>query len=298
MLGWSVIIALLAGLITVGRGNNWALPVAMLVVLVFSIAFPVFFLYTLRKNPKPIRIGLVGLPGSGKTVFLSVLFYEIQSHGGDDISFQPYGRETIEEVTRNINILVSGKWLPRTESDVVFPFRANARIPGGLFPRRYTVEIGDYAGEHIHEFDSTSEQWLHRTKYFAYIADSDILFLAVDGEKLIKGNPLQTEQMLNNLIAAIQVLLDEKGVKFSRKTTMPVAVLILKADCMEQTKDSEIFALKKIKRLLAICENRCYKSQAFFVSSVGSVDDQGNPTQKINPINICDPITWALNSIR
>jgi len=292
-----LVASVVLGIILIIKANNELTMRAFSIVLgSLILVYLSFFVGTLKKNPTSLRIGLVGLPGSGKTVFLSVLFNEIQVQQKDRVEFQPYGRETIEEVARNLNILASGQWLPPTESGVVFPFRANVRVTGGLFPKRYTVEIGDYAGEHTKEFDSSSEQWLHRTKYFEYIIDSDVLFLAIDGETLIESSTSETERMQNNLVAALQVLLEKKGVQPGRKTSMPIAVLILKADRLK-TKEVEDFSTAKIDRILTICKNRCLKSEVFFVSSVGSVTEGGSPPKEIHPVNVCEPMIWAMRAV-
>jgi hypothetical protein len=277
--------------------NRWVMMTMTFAFAIMISTFLSFFLRTLQKNPTPLRIGLVGLPGSGKTVYLSVLFHEIQAREDDGMSFQPYGVETVEEVTKNINTLTRGQWLPSTEPGAVFPFRANARVAGGLLPRRYTVEIGDYAGEHMKELDPTADEWLHRTKYFEYLSGADILLLAVDGERLVRDEPAKSEQMLNHIIASFQVLLDAKGLQPGRRTEMPVAVLVLKADLITGKEDARHDIERRLGRLLSLCRNRCHKSEVFFVSAVGHVGDDGAPPPELRPERVCDPVIWAIRSV-
>jgi GTPase SAR1 family protein len=277
--------------------NRWVMMTMTAVLAIMISAFLSFFLRTLQKNPTPLRIGLVGLPGSGKTVYLSVLFHEIQAREDDAISFQPYGAETVEAVTRNINSLTRGEWLPSTDRGSVFPFRANARVAGGFLPRRYTVEIGDYAGEHMKELDPTTEEWLHRTKYFEYLTGADVLLLAIDGERLVRDEPSRSEQMLNHIIASFQVLLDAKGLQPGRRTEMPVAILVLKADLITSKEGTIDDVVRRLARLSSLCGNRCQRSKIFFVSAVGHVGENGAPPSELRPEHVCDPVIWALRSV-
>jgi hypothetical protein len=280
--------------------------------------FLFYFFMTLQRNPTSLRIALVGLPGSGKTVFLSVLFHELPLFRDGKIAFQPYGIETIEEVARNLDILASGGWPPRTGAVQVFPFRANARVVSRFIPHRYTLEIGDYAGEHTKDFASTAGAWLHRTKFFGYVIDSDVLFLAVDGQTLARGSLLELQKMQNNLIAALQVFLDQRGVGPGKKTSIPVAVLVLKGDCLVRTTtkthtegadtisslEENVYFLKgmdlvegSLHDLLSLCKNRCRNTHAFLISAVGSVKDDGSPPPQIEPMYVCAPMLWALRHL-
>jgi len=269
-----------------------------------SSLFIGFALRTLQENPTPLQVALVGGPRSGKTVFLSVLFNELQVAKTDRISFQPYGRETIEMVGENINCLNAGQWLVPTTKDSVFFFRANAIVGRSLLSKKFTVEIGDYAGERIDEFDSSSEEWLHRTEYFKYAVGCDIIFLAIDAEKLAFAPPSVTARMENQLVAAFQVLLDEKGVVPNERMRAPVALLILKSDLLPRDEsnfrremgqvDSSVGAFPAMARLISLCEKRCRSFKVFLVSAVGHLDKGGVPPQFLEPTGVTDPMIWAL----
>ncbi|MFV1977220.1 MAG: hypothetical protein ACC651_15875, partial [Candidatus Scalindua sp.] len=219
-----------------------------------------------------------------------------QLHEANTVAFQPYGRDTIEEVEKNIRTLQSGKWLKPTNTESVFYFRANAHVRGGFFEKKYTVEIGDYAGEKSKEFDSSSDEWLHKTDYFKYVITSDIILLAIDGALIADKDNSGLNDTQSALIAAMQVLLDEKGINLDSQLEVPVAILILKSDLLPEGYDPLEYG--HFNRLFSLCEKRCRYFNSFKVSSIGSVDEKGNPTKHLLPKNVAEPMVWALRIIR
>ncbi len=259
-------------------------------------AYVSFFLRTLNKNPTTVKVAIVGQPLSGKTVYLSVLFNELLTHKEESIVFQAYGIETIEQVEKNIKRLQGGSWLKPTLASSTFYFRANAILRKGLFSPKYTVEIGDYAGEKSKEFDSRSNEWLHKTEYFKYVITSDIILLAVDGAILNDGKQSHIEEIQSTLVAAIQVLLDEKGLSVDSELNIPVALLIMKSDLLP---DEIINSIEDLfSRLINLCTNRIRNFKIFTVSSVGELNIGGTPPHKINPQNVVAPMVWGLRKIR
>lgn len=268
---------------------------------VIITTFSSYLVTTLNKNPTPLKVAVLGPPKAGKTVFLTILFDRIQVLKTNRISFQPYGRETIEYVRGNLNTLSTGYWLKPTSQDSVFFFRANATISAGFFKKKYTVEIGDYAGERVEEFDSTSEEWLHRTEFFKYVIGCDAVILAADGARILGAikseEKSELQKMENSLIAALQVLIDERGVSADQRLKMPVALVILKADLLISQDISFESAMEEIGRLDTLCQKKCRYYEKFFVSAIGQVSQNDIPSTRIEPINVCDPMVWILSHI-
>lgn len=258
--------------------------------------FLTVFIRTLTKNPATLRVALLGDKGSGKTVYLTVLFHELELLSTGYISFQPYGAETIEMVHSNLNILASGDWLPPTPTGTVFIFRANAKIGGGLFMKRYTIDFGDYAGEHTGEFDSKDERWLHKTEYFDYVIGADAIFLAIDALRIIKGTRVDIERMQNRLIAAFQVLLTQKRITIERKIKIPICLLVMKSDLLKGLSQDDF--LTRIQTLTKVCRSRCQSFKIFFVSSVGKLGQKGSPPEVLQPNNVTEPMIWTLRNVR
>lgn len=279
------------------RESKWLMAILGVIIGALSSFYLAFFIRTLTKHPATIKAALVGDTGSGKTVFLTIMFRELQLSEEEKIAFQPYGRETIEYVASNLNILASRKWLLPTKEESLFTFRANAKIQAWLFDKRYTIEIGDYAGEHIEEFHSSSERWLHRTEYFDYVVGADIVLFVVDSEKYRHHNDSAVKNMQNQLIAAFQVLIDDKGLPPDRQLEIPVCLLVLKADVLDSVEVDEGCVLDSLEQLIRICRDRCRFFEIFFISAVGSVDNKGKPPEKILPRNITSPMFWSLKRV-
>jgi len=265
--------------------------------------FAVFLGYVYRlleANPATFKLSILGFPYAGKTVYLTLLFNQLISTKQEDIQFAPYGQETIEQVLRDLNTLSSGIWLPPTQPGTVFYYRANAVIGGQRIPfltQRFKLEIGDYAGEHIDEFDPSSELWLHKSDYFNDVVNSDGILLALDVDYLISRQITEIGKLQNVFIAAIQVLAEKKGIDVSKKLKTPVALLFLKTDLIFERGITEEMLLDSIPRLLNVCENTFEKFTVFFVSSVGEVSKTGDPPEVIRPLGVVEPLIWMLNLV-
>ncbi|TOG40266.1 hypothetical protein CGJ01_23695, partial [Vibrio parahaemolyticus] len=167
------------------------------------------------------RAFVIGQPRAGKTVYLSVLFDELQRLSNSNVSFQQYGSDTVERVNENMETLSSGKWVPSTHVNTAFYYRARASVGKGFFQSKYTLEVGDYAGEHIDEFDTASDMWLHKSEYFKYALSSDALVFCIDGEVLKSKNKEKIQSSQTMLIGAFQMLLSEKTKAAHERLNIP-----------------------------------------------------------------------------
>jgi hypothetical protein len=254
---------------------------------------------TFQRNPATLRFSMLGFPRSGKTVYLTVLFDQLAQTVDAGISFRPYGSETIEAVNSNLMTLRRGKWIPATPINTVFFYRANVLLGSGLLSRKYTLEIGDYAGEHIEEFNSGNEKWLHKTEYFKYVVDSDAVFMAVDIELVLSDDSERIREVEAALIAAMQVLLDRKGVVPGNKLRTPVALVLLKCDLMPNLLDSPMDdePPAALFRLTTFCKTSCQNFKLFYVSSVGTVMPDGTPPRNLHPFGVTRPVIWTLRHL-
>ncbi|WP_444926410.1 hypothetical protein ACJJI4_21445 [Microbulbifer sp. TRSA002] len=262
------------------------------------VAFYVsFIMRSLSKNPTPLRAFLIGQPRAGKTVYLSVLFDELQRHSSSSIDFQQYGTETVERVNSNLQTLNKGSWVPQTSLNTAFYYRARASVGSGIFRSKYTLEVGDYAGEHIEEFDSSSEMWLHKTDYFKYAIASDSLLFCIDGEDLVEKNIEKIEDSQTMLLAAFQMLLSEKTSHAGKKLNIPICLIVLKSDLFESDEQIDSLLEEYYYRLRELMKSKAQEFKEFYVSSVGKTID-GKPPSKIKPKHVVDPFIWLLKHSR
>ncbi|WP_429234835.1 TRAFAC clade GTPase domain-containing protein [Aeromonas salmonicida] len=263
-----------------------------------TIALYVSFIFkSLNKNPTPLRVFVIGQPRTGKTVYLSVLFDELQRHSSNNIDFQPYGSETVEKVNSNLQTLNKGSWVPRTEVNTAFYYRARASVGTGIFKNNYTLEVGDYAGEHIEEFNSSSEMWLHKTDYFKYALASDALLFCIDGEILLKEDRNKIESSQAILLAAFQMLLSEKTINAGSKLKLPIGLVVLKSDLFTSEEQLTTLLEEYYYRLRGLINSKAMNYKEFYISSVGETNN-GMPPLQLRPKRVVEPFIWLLKNSR
>ena len=256
------------------------------------------FVRVLNKNPEPLKVGIIGQQNAGKTVYLTILFRELSSYISHNISFQPYGTETIDNVTKNLNMLTTGKWLPKTTKGPVDPFLANLKIGQSMFSKKYTLEINDYAGEHTEELDNTNEKYQYKTDYLKYLVQADGLFIAVDGQKICEKKESQIYEMIHVLVANLQVTFNEKGVFAGETSKIPIAILILKSDLLSYHSITRDEVFTNIKHLWNVCSKLSKKVEVFFVSAVGEIQKDGSPPTTLKPKEVVYPAVWLTSNIK
>jgi hypothetical protein len=261
------------------------------VVLVAAWLGITFFAVRLfRRHPSTFTVAVLGFPNTGKTVFITTLFDQLQQGRSKHLHLTPYGLDTVEEVTRNLNVLSKGMWLPRTAVGNVFFFRAVATARD-LMVSRLKLEIGDFAGEDIGELQPSSERWLHKSDYFKYVVDADAIMLAIDGGSLTSDRRDGADQIVNAFVAAVQIIADYKGATGERRLRTPIALLVMKSDLFDEQRRGQI--ADRLRRLTAVCEGRCRQFKMFFVSSTGPLED-GNPPVAPHPESVVEPLEWAV----
>lgn len=280
-----------------GISSTQTLIIMSLTLLMTFVSFGTQLIATQLANPTSLTISLLGYPNSGKTVFLTVLFNELATKVFPGFVFSPYGSETIEKVTEDLNQLMQGKWLPPTPPDMLFFYRANATSGTEIFKRKLKIEIGDYAGEHFETFEEKSEnQWLHKSSYFKYVIQSDVILLAIDSNVVLNENNSRTSVIENGMLAAMQLLVSEKGVDISRKMKTPVALLLTKSDLIPEKLKPGVE--RKLSRLITYCLSHCQDFKIFWVSSVGELVVDNQLIGTITPNGVVEPILWAIKRTR
>lgn len=269
-----------------------------LVMVSFIVLLPLALLVAnlFITHPTSLVISMLGFKDYGKTVYLTVLFNKLTVNQFQHIAFSQYGSETIERITDNLNTLSRREWLPPTIAGEIFPFRANAHLRKGLTRRAYKIEIGDFAGEHMGEFDTANERYLHKTKYFKYVVQSDAIFAVVDMSRIIKGSRSKAEAIQNSFKSALQMLFLEKGVPTDKKMSAPVALILTKTDLCGFEMAVDIFKTK-MPELVSLCQKRCENFEIFPVSSVGEVGSRGQPPGRLNPYGVIEPLIWILEKM-
>jgi hypothetical protein len=284
-------------------------------ISILAVALGVLSIWsTFQQHPSLILISIIGLPQSGKTVFLSVLFDLLKSKKIDGITYSAYGTETLEEGRSNLILLKSNKGLRQTAISYVFPFRAIASLKSGLNRKKFKIEIDDYSGEFSQEISDV--ELIRKSEFFHYVEKSNILFIAIDGDiilnSIINYDPSQTNSIENLYIGALELIREEKDIPLDKKMKTPVAIIFMKCDLFyPYFKSIEDLAIngnsvtkwepkhkailtQSIQRLIDYCDRNLSNHQIFFTSAVGNLDEN-YPPSVLNPENITEPISWAMH---
>ena len=254
----------------------------------------------LFKTPTTLTLSLLGLPHSGKTVYLTVLFRELLIHGNLP-GFSLYGEETIERVQEDYKSLQLSHWLPATDimGSNVFYYRAIVNSTGMIPKPRYKLEIADYAGEYLESELVSNHSFLHRTKYFKYVLDSDIIFPIIDMEKFAKNGRDYVIEVEQSIVAAFDIIRQNKTSIGKCKT--PVCLLFLKSDCIHSTNSKEADILKVFNNILSYFSRHYFNFEKFFVSAISPEPFDTNEVgwgKNLTPDNVIQPLEWALRVVR
>lgn len=281
---------------------NNVIIILFLIILVLSLIIAItLYNRTTTDYPRALSIALVGPPNAGKTVYLTMLYKELETKEIQGLSFAPYGSRTIEVVGQNLTCMQQGEFPPPTPMESSFRYEAVASFSRRFTTQKYRIQISDYAGEHLKEFNNADEMWLHRTNYFDYVVSADALLFMLDCEMLLNrdfssGDPIP--YLENIFVATVHTFIEKRRDDPTKPSDVPVALLFSKSDLLESTQDIEKVT-SRVSRLLSVCKKRFRYFRYFFVSSVGLVpelNDQGHPIPppELEPIGVVEPLIWLL----
>ena len=257
---------------------------------------------TLSAHPRALSIALVGPTGAGKTVYLTVLYSQLEAKNIKGLSFAPYGSQTVERVGKHLTMMRTGQFPPATSREEHVRYEAVASYGSGFRARRYRIQILDYAGEHLNQFDASSDQWVHRSEFFEYVVKSDALLMMIDCERVLRLGIWQSEDPIphleNQLVAMLHTFIEKRTDDPTDPFGVPVGLILSKSDLLSER--DEKHALSQLSRLVSVCERRCRYFKVFFVSSIGEPPEWDNrkdtlvPPAVLHPAGVTEPLLWIL----
>lgn len=271
-----------------------ALSLAAGAFVVMTLAY--YLISSTRQLPTSLSVALVGPPGVGKTVFLTILFRELETGRLGPLLFAPAGPETTQEVARNVSLMASGEFPPPTPIGKPLVYQAVARL-GRLLPREYRISISDFAGEYLFRKPS-DENWLLDADFFKYLVSSDAILFMIDCRTLLDDEAERAAHLENTLIAALNLVIEQRNANPMQPLKTPVALVFSKADLVWNAgADGEKKVVARLANFIAICTRRCRRFSYFFVSALGESPSDGNqPPRRIAPRGIVEPIAWILRA--
>jgi GTPase SAR1 family protein len=290
----------------VSDGNGF---VFLTLSLVLSLSFATIVTYVLlrMKSRIPrytITISIVGLPHSGKTVFITTLLNKYIVSEQDNINL--YGKSTVERINHDWKILrkvsETGVWLsptPPGECDFTY----------NLWKKEADVNITDYAGEMLEKELQENENHLHRTEYFKTLLKSNGIVFSVDLEAYVANPTEYVIEMESTIISTLQMIKFEKNLFTRKKTELPIALVFMKSDLVYHahnireipiTIDGSYVSvtcntakvITDFDRVITYCKSNFKYFNHFFVSSLNEINDKSSDDEDIRK-----PFEWIFGKI-
>jgi len=306
----SVLVALAAGVLGFLLQDSVALVGAIVVVAALVLAV-VGVRTASATTVKRIRIGLAGLAGVGKTVYVSVLFGELSRGAlGERLNFA-VAEGTPGAVDDSISVRVEPHNLLKTPRGNLYLYAGNIRTVARSFQQRlfgsreYRIDIADVAGEELYSFPYPE------TAYTRFATSSDAILLLVDYPALFGGSSHVTGRLSDHvdlLSRLLDVTYATTGTRRGRRLKLPVALVITKCDLApEFAVDPQVAAAHVISKvrdsearnLITLAETHCRWFEIFAVSALGPLPDgpSAPPALRyadIEPFNVTAPLLWIL----
>lgn len=270
--------------------NNY-LPLAIVTIITFALAL-IASIHAILKSfdkAKTLRIFLIGQPNSGKSVYLTTLFKELQekTYSSGAARFWITDRETKERIENQLTRLKRW-WLPPTQKNNAIHYK----IMHYTQIEKVEIDFVDYSGAHIKEYDAPPDAYLQKNDYYNYAIWSDALILCIDGAILLSEDEHLIEESQSTLIEAHRRIIRGTNVRAPEKKNKTVALLVLKSDLFRS--EDELLDLVKVKyRRLISHLNQSSIHYLYTITSVGYVVE-GMPPSNLFPRNVTRPIEMFL----
>jgi GTPase SAR1 family protein len=224
---------------------------------------------------RPQRVGVFGHRGVGKTTLLTVLYREAVAGRLPDLRLAAADVRTAEYLSDKLLQLEAGQPLPATLAETELRFH--------LYHGSTRIELlfKDYQGEHVA---------LGREEPIRdFLRDCDALWICLDANALTTADEcLRRQQEVEQLIE------DYLAVEPGRTMVRPVALLLTKADLVEEsaasTQWADAFAMTR-----HALRTHCPQSELFAVSCL-------NPRRAaealVQPRNLGAPLIWLANALQ
>ena len=188
-----------------------------------------------QRLPVAYRVAVLGFPRSGKTTLITAMFGEMFARRLVGYNVHPRGESTIERVNADLENLELGRSLGPTTDQDLFGYRADLIVRGGIFPRIFKVEIGDFPGEDTVKFAEDFGDWFHQMPYFKWAMEADAFILVVDVAAIRGGDSAAPNvARISRAIRAAWQKLQEHHLEGARRLGFkPVALVVMKADLLE-----------------------------------------------------------------
>lgn len=254
-----------------------------------------------------MKIAIVGMTGSGKTVLISTLAMKMSQMADQGIFLAPVGenrRQTLRYVQENWQTLNSGKWPPSTPAGELIHLEWELTTKTNAATVRFT----DCAGQDIHTIFS-QEQFnysalsLHQKYIFDYLRSANVLIFLINMEDVLGRSPKQT---LENSLDIDQMfyVLNQKA-NFPRKTALVLSQFDKYRDELKVKYDNNL--LEYLRANFPQLHGQYIKNSNFTVIPVAAVETTRTiiengmtkqiPVENFSSYNLKKLISWIGSSV-
>lgn len=224
-----------------------------------TMTVAILFLKIFAQTPPTLRLSLIGLDKSGKTVYTTVLFNEllINNNEYENVRFSMYGTDTTERVLDDYALLNSGTWPESTPYSGMFTYHAKLSLHRN---KNYKLEITDFAGE---KYKHELVEYFHKAGFYNHVKKSDIVFFVIDLARTINKNEYKTindeyvTDIEKKIIAMLNLLQNEENESFNNPIGIPIVLLFMKSDLLNKYKIDENLIIEKFNRLIKYFSKNC-----------------------------------------
>ncbi|MEL6768816.1 MAG: GTPase domain-containing protein, partial [Pseudomonadota bacterium] len=237
----------------------------------FMTLFVVQFVMSITKKSYRYshRVAVLGLPRSGKTTMITVLFDRIISSTiAKKVSVQ--GNETVNRITQNLHRLQNGEHLQPTTDNGVFAYRFGFEKYGFPIKKLFDVEVADFPGEYSADFatyQDMSEDFhgLFKKEFFSWIVRADRYIFTIDTIScVINGDKSRNahEILIKNSVLNLKQELLDNGLEnkkailvFTKCDALLADKSVFSEESHEGTNESFFYGSGEIEELSTNAEN-------------------------------------------
>jgi hypothetical protein len=253
---------------------------------------------TRKQKIEPCMIAIMGVSGSGKSVYLGMLM-DILSRHSNDAHLLARGAFSINLQQATIRALARCRFPEKTPNE---PDRWNwvhCEVRHNRYRRPIELILPDMAGEAIYEEIQHPRTYRVVTSFLRKAVGAMIL---IDAKALCEGkeeHELFTMRLTSHLLAE-----DSRSNK--SWTKRPIAFVFSKADQSPECREApELFAQSRVPGLWQQCRKH-FRSYKFFASGVAGAcvegyGERGEPINiplRIEPHGIVEPFEWLISKLR
>lgn len=244
---------------------------------------------SMYKKPEPVAIPVFGLPRSGKSVYLHMLFDRLRVYHAHNFKSSNPNEQLSALIARNVKMLAQESWLPHAAEPREL-YRILLTLGSQLLPERLEVTLIDFNMRQGDNGPPVTPEIVSRQGIYNNLARANGIFFVIDSQSLYGGS-FTGSHTIDVYMNAVHEIRRTAGLQ--QTATIPVALIMTKIDYVEHTlQPSQLIGL--IQDFIDLCKKSFRNFRIFYVSSVGKLAPTGLPLPPLRPRNVIEPFLWMV----